>query len=186
METARTGRRKKLLNISFVSLFAALIAAGTFMAIPIGPVPIVLQNFFVLLAGLVLGPLRGGAAVGLFLLAGILGAPVFAGFTGGITRLAGPTGGFLIGYLFMAILAGLIAGPREKKSRAKIIIAAAAGLLSVYIPGIAWLKFSAGLTWGEAMAGGFLPFIAGDVIKGIAAVLAAPRLRRTAADFLNG
>ena len=178
---------KKLLKVSFTALFAALIACGTFIAIPIGPVPIVLQNLFALLAGLVLGPLSGGAAVMLYLLAGIIGIPVFAGFTGGITRFASPTGGFLAGYLCMAVLAGLIAGnPKEKISGTRIIIAAAAGLLVVYVPGIFWLKISTGLSWGKTMAAGFIPFVPGDVIKGITAVLIAPRLRKTAADFLNG
>jgi len=166
-------------------LFAALIAGGTFIAIPVGPVPIVLQNFFALLAGLVLGPLSGGASVALYLLAGILGAPVFAGFTGGITRFAGPTGGFLIGYLCMAVLAGFIAGNSINKTPLiRLILAAAAGLLIVYAPGILWLKHITGLNWAGALAAGFIPFIPGDIIKGIIAVLIAPGLRKTAADHL--
>jgi len=77
-------------KITLMALFAALIAAGTFIAIPIGPIPIVLQNFFALLSGLVLGPFLGAAAAGLYLLAGILSLPVFAGLSGGIARFAGP------------------------------------------------------------------------------------------------
>ena len=180
---------KALVKISLTALFAALIAAGTFIAIPIGPVPIVLQNLFCLLSGLILGPLLGGAAVGIFLLAGILNFPVFAGASGGIARFAGPTGGFLIGYLLMAITAGLIAGkPRSNKitSLPRLVIAAALGILIVYVPGVAWLKLSRGLSLSQSFSMGFVPFIIGDILKGIAAVPIAKRLRKITAEYLNG
>jgi biotin transport system substrate-specific component len=83
----------------YASLMAALIAAGAYMALPIGPVPIVLQNLFVFLSGLLLGPRWGVASIGVYLMAGALGLPVFAGGVGGIGRFAGPTGGYLLGYL---------------------------------------------------------------------------------------
>jgi biotin transport system substrate-specific component len=189
METVNTagypGRKNTLLKICFVSLFAALIAGGTFIAIPIGPVPIVLQNLFVVLAGIVLGPVLGLAAAGLFLLAGLLGAPVFAGFTGGIARFAGPTGGFLVGYLLAALAAGLIAGrPRKEASIIRIIAATVAGFLVVYVPGVWWLKTSTGMDWDRALVAGLLPYLPGDLFKGIAAVLIARRARKTAANHL--
>ena len=180
---------KPFIRIAFIALFAALTAAGAFVAIPIGPVPIVLQNLFALLSGLILGPFMGAASVGLYLLAGILGFPVFAGGTGGIARFAGPTGGFLLGYLLAAFTAGLIAGRPgvdEKKPPLRIIAAVVVGFLIVYVPGVAWLKISRNLSWAKAFLAGFAPFIIGDVLKGIAAVLIAPRLRRTVADFLHG
>ena len=178
---------KFITRISMAALFAALIAAGTFIAIPIGPVPIVLQNFFALLSGLVLGPLWGSAAVGLYLLAGILGFPVFAGASGGIARFAGPTGGYLPGYLLAALIAGLIAGaPKANTPLPRLISAVAAGLLVIYIPGVAWLKISRNLSWARALMAGFVPFIIGDILKGIAALLIAARLRKTAADFFDG
>jgi len=187
-----SGERRRsartLIRVTITALFAAFTAAGAFIAIPIGPVPIVLQNFFALLSGLVLGPIMGGASVALYLLAGILGFPVFAGGSGGLARFAGPTGGFLIGYLLAALTAGFIAGQpgRGKTPLARIIAAVIAGFLVVYVPGVIWLKISRNLDWIKALLAGFVPFIAGDVLKGIAAVLIAPRLRRTAADFING
>ena len=178
-------RKKTLLKICFTALFAALIAGGTFIAIPIGLVPIVLQNLFALLAGLILGPFLGTSAVALYLLAGVLGAPVFAGFTAGISRLIGPTGGYYVGYLLMALTAGLIAGgPGKRASPARIIAAVAAGFLVVYVPGIIWLKIQTGSDWARALVIGFVPFLIGDAFKGIAAVLIAPRLRKTAANYL--
>ena len=177
---------KALIKISFTALFAALTAAGTFIAIPIGPVPIVLQNFFVVLSGLVLGPFLGIAAVGLYILAGILNFPVFAGGSGGIARFAGPTGGFLVGYVLAAFTAGSIAGKSGARTPLPRIIAAViTGLLVVYVPGLIWLKISAALSWVKTFLAGFVPFVIGDVLKGIAAVLIAPRLRRIAAGFLS-
>lgn len=183
-------RRKTITGLTLAALFAALIAAGTFIAIPLpfSPVPIALQNFFALLTGLILGPVLGAASVALYLIAGIIGAPVFAGASGGIVRIMGPTGGFLIGYLLAGLTAGLVAGfprPEKKIPLWRIIVAVFAGLLIVYVPGVAWLKISTGRTWAAALVGGFFPFIPGDLAKGVAAVIIAPRLRRTAADILS-
>lgn len=82
----------------YALLLAVLTAAGAYLAIPIGPVPIVLQNLFILLAGLLLGSRWGLASVRVYLLTGALGLPVFAGGLGGIGRLVGPTGGYLVGF----------------------------------------------------------------------------------------
>ncbi|MDR2535045.1 MAG: biotin transporter BioY [Treponema sp.] len=189
--SSQTASRKTILNITLIALFGALTAGGNFIAIPFpgSPVPIALQNMFALLSGLILGPLLGGAAVGLFLLAGVLGAPVFAGATGGFARFLGPTGGFLIGYLLAAIVAGLVAGRPSSRHTTpvwRIGIAAFAGMAAVYIPGVIWLKFVLDDTWLGAIGKGFLPFIIGDGIKGIAAGIIAPRLRRVVADNLDG
>lgn len=83
----------------YASLFSALMAAGAYIAVPVGPVPIVLQNMVVLMAGLLLGVRWGMAALLLYLFMGACGLPVFAGGTGGIGRLFGPTGGYLLGYI---------------------------------------------------------------------------------------
>ncbi|MCL2231473.1 MAG: biotin transporter BioY [Treponema sp.] len=188
-KAAAVGSSKMLIKIALTALFAALTAAGAFIAIPVGPIPIVLQNIFAVLSGVILGPVLGGAAVGLYLLAGILGLPVFAGGTGGIARFAGPTGGYLIGYLLSAIAAGLIAGRPNANTRSSLLrisIAVIAGLLIVYVPGTAWLKIRLNLSWLGALGMGFFPFVVGDILKGIAAVAIAPRLRRIAAEFLDG
>ncbi|MDR2101247.1 MAG: biotin transporter BioY [Treponema sp.] len=193
METVIIGqpKRKTITGLTLTALFAALIAAGTFIAIPLpfSPVPVVLQNMFALLAGLVLGPLRGGAAVGLYLIAGAIGAPVFAGAAGGVARMLGPTGGFLLGYLLSALTAGFIAGNPGKHrspSPVRIILAVAAGFLIVYVPGVLWLKRSLDVSWLRALGAGFFPYLIGDALKGIIAGIIAPRLRRTAADRLYG
>jgi len=171
------------------ALFAALICAGAFITVPIGPVPLVLQNFFTLLSGIVLGPFLGAAAVGLFIIAGAIGMPVFSnnGSPMGIARLMGPTGGFYLGYILGALAAGLIIGFPKQGEKIKVwrlALAAALGLLTVYIPGLIRLKFFLD-TWPKTFAAGFFPFLIGDAVKGVAAVLIAPRLRRTAARQLG-
>ncbi|MDR2343051.1 MAG: biotin transporter BioY [Spirochaetaceae bacterium] len=191
-DSGRVGvNRVSLVRLSLTALFAALTAAGTFISIPLPftPVPIVLQNMFALLAGLTLGPLLGGAAVGLYLLAGAIGLPVFAGASGGLVHLVGPTGGFLFGYLFSAVLSGLIAGTPVngvKTPSWRLAIAAFAGMLLVYVPGILQLKAVLGLSWPKALTVGFTPFIAGDAVKTVIAVVSARGLRKSAAKALNG
>jgi len=181
------GRRKAVASLAFASMFAALISAGAFMTVPIGIVSITLQNMFVLLAGLALGPFLGAAAVALFLAAGALGAPVFPGGAAGIAALLGPTGGYFLGYLIGAFAAGLIAGPPRRNSGARMprmALAAAAGLMLVYVPGLLRLGFFVD-GWRQVLIAGFFPFIAGDALKGVAAAAMAPRIRRAAAQLLS-
>jgi biotin transport system substrate-specific component len=178
----------KLGSIALVALFAALISAGTFISIPLpiaAGVPIVLQNMFALLAGLLLGPVRGGAAVMLYLLAGSLGLPVFTGASGGIAHFLSPSGGYLPGYFLSAVVAGLIAGnPAKKIPLWRMIAAVAAGFLIVYVPGCLCLGLQLKKGVLAAITAGFLPFIPGDVLKAIVCVLIAPRLRRAIALVL--
>lgn len=186
--TVLSAKRRSITRTAMIALFAALTAAGAFITVPLYPVPMVLQNLFPVLSGLVLGPLMGSAAVGLFLAAGALGAPVFSGGTGGIARFFGPTGGFLLGYLLAAAVAGLIVGrPRRDKRTPgwRIALAAALGFVAIYVPGLLRLHAVTGLPWLGTLTAGFFPFIPGDIIKGIAATLAARQLRRVVADHLD-
>ncbi|MDR2575465.1 MAG: biotin transporter BioY [Treponema sp.] len=182
--------RTSITGLVLTALFAALISAGAFITVPIGPVPFVLQNFFTLLSGLVLGPFLGAMAVALFIVAGAIGVPVFSnnGSPMGIARLIGPTGGFYLGYFLGAIVAGLVIGfPRqgEKIKVWRLALAVVLGGLTVYIPGLIRLKFFLE-TWPKTFAAGFFPFLIGDAIKGVVAALIAPRLRRAAARQVTG
>jgi len=153
----------------YASLMSALIAAGAFISIPIGPVPIVLQNFFVLLSGILLGSRWGLASVGVYLIAGALGLPVFAGGTGGIGRIAGPTGGYLLGYIPAVYVTGLISEAANRRKWIELP-AMAAGTLIVYLCGVPWLKMVTGMTLDKALVLGFYPFLIGDVLKIAAAM----------------
>lgn len=160
----------------YASLLAALIAAGAYLALPIGPVPIVLQNLFVFLSGLLLGPRWGVASVGVYLMAGALGLPVFAGGVGGIGRFAGPTGGYLLGYLPAVYVIGWIS-KKSKGRAAEDVLAMVCGSIIIYACGVSWLKILSGLTLAKTLAVGMYPFILGDGVKIAAAVPIAKALR---------
>ena len=160
----------------YASLMSALIAAGAFISVPVGPVPIALQSFFVLLAGLLLGPRWGSAAVGVYLLAGIVGLPVFAGGHGGIGRLAGPTGGYLMSYLPVVFVVGQ-ASEKWGKTILGDLFSLVLGSLIVYAIGYPWLKFVTGLPWQKAFFAGIMPFLPGDAVKIAAAFPIAKMLR---------
>ena len=166
----------QLRMIVFASLLAALMAAGAYLAIPIGPVPIVLQNMFVFLAGLLLGSRWALASVAVYLLTGALGLPVFAGGMGGIGRIVGPTGGYLIGYLPAVFIIGAIS--RQGAERVGYdIVAMICGTMVLYAFGVSWLKTLTGMTWSKTLVAGMYPFLIGDALK-IAAVALITRALR--------
>ncbi len=160
----------------YASLMAALTAAGAYLAIPIGPVPIVLQNLFVFLSGLLLGPGWGAASVGIYLLAGALGLPVFAGGVGGIGHFAGPTGGYLFGYLPAVCVIGFISNV-SKKNVVKDLLAMICGSFVIYACGLLWLNILTGMTMGKTLAVGMFPFLPGDALKIAAALPIAKAVR---------
>jgi biotin transport system substrate-specific component len=166
----------QLKRMVYAALMAALTAVGAYIAIPIGPVPIVLQNLFVMLAGLLLGGRWGVISIGVYLVAGAVGLPVFAGGTGGVGKFVGPTGGYLLGYVPAVFLIGMI----SEKGRGRVIVdvlAMVAGSAIVYAFGVPWLKVITGMSLSKAMAVGMLPFLIGDIIKIAAAVPIARALR---------
>ncbi|MDC7220687.1 MAG: biotin transporter BioY [Spirochaetales bacterium] len=168
--------KKEIQSIVLTALFTALIIAGSYMALPIGPVPVVLATLFILLAGMLLGPRAGASAVIVYLLLGAVGLPVFSGGKGGAAVLIGPTGGYLLGYFLSALVTGIIVQPAKshgKVSLVKLILATVTGTVLFFLPGVPWLKFKLAMTWGEALAAGLTPFILGAVIKGTVALILA-------------
>ncbi len=168
------GSGGKLPQLILSAVFTALICAGSYIAVPliISPVPIVLQNMFVLLAGLLLGPLWGFVSVATFLLLGILGFPVFSLGRGGIVHFLGPTGGYLLGYIPAVWAGGTLAAVSGNKKWG-YAAAAGASLLMIYAAGVPWLKTVLDLPWKEALVLGMIPFVPGDILKAAAAVLLA-------------
>jgi len=162
--------------IVYSALFIALISIGAVIAIPVGPVPIVLQNMFVLLAGLILPPAWAAGCVAVYLLMGFAGLPVFAGATSGVGKVFGPTGGYLLSYLPAAVLTSVISG-RAEKHLARDCGAVIAGMAMIYMFGVPWLKWVLAISWGKALAAGMYPFLAGAVLKMAAAVMIARKLR---------
>jgi biotin transport system substrate-specific component len=177
---------KELQKAVHASLLAALIAVGAYIAIPIPivPVPIVLQNLFVLLAGLLLGSRWGLASMGLYLLAGSMGIPVFSGGRGGLAHFLGPTGGYLVGFAVCAYVTGFIS-ERFKRGITTDIAAVVAGSLAAYLLGVPWLKLVTGMEWTNACLLGMAPFLIGDAIKAATAVIVARAVRPMLAHSLE-
>ena len=193
-------KNKNLLKVAFIALFAAIVCIGCFLRIPLGPIPIVLQNALCILTGTLLGSYWGGAPTALFLAAGLIGLPVYSGGTSGIAVWAGPTGGFLPGYLIGAVVTGFIAGKpsvMEKKISWKTVlrisIAIFAGMVVLYVPGIfhfaRWAQ-AAGKVPAEksafsyTMAACVIPYIPGDLLKIAVSIPIALKVRPILAQYL--
>jgi biotin transport system substrate-specific component len=161
---------EKMRSVVFCSLMAGLMAAGAFIQVPLGPVPIVLTNLFVLLAGLLLGARWGAAGAALYLLVGAIGLPVFSGGRGGLAHLFGPTGGYLFGFIFSAWITGFISGC-FRRSIIGSGLAVIFGSLVIYGLGVPWLKAITNMTWNKAWMVGMVPFLPGDVLKAVSAVI---------------
>lgn len=198
-ETARFDSR----DIARIAVFAALIAAlGLVSAIPIPglPVPVTTQTLGVMLAGAVLGPRRGAAAVAVFLLLVFIGLPLLSGGRGGAGVFAGVTAGYLIGWVAGAFVTGLVAhSGRGPLSWWRVALGAVlGGILAVYFFGIPVQAAVLGIGLGESILGS-LVFLPGDLIKVTVATLltlalwkayppvfGARRLRRAEPATANG
>jgi len=158
-------------RIVWTALMAALIAAGAYIQIPLGPVPISMQTYFVLLTGFLLGSIYGSLAVALYLTAGLIGLPVYAGGTSGVAKLFGPTGGFLFGFLLVAAVAGIATRDHESKlGWGSGALWGGLALATTYTLGVPWLKYVLDLGWQEAFYAGMLPFLPGAVLKLLLAI----------------
>jgi biotin transport system substrate-specific component len=155
------------------SLLVALCARIT-IPLPFTPVPLTVQNFGVLLVGLLMGSRRGFAALVLYLFEGAMGMPVFSSIgPGGIAQLLGPTGGFLLAYPLVAWVAGYVMehGPR---SFARAAVGGLLGEVVLFTGGLAWLAV---LTHSiaQAVRWGLYWFLFAELIKLMMAAAIASR-----------
>lgn len=163
-------------NLTFIALMTAFICILGPLSIPIGPVPVSLQNFAIYLVLYIVGMKRGTIAFLLYILLGLVGLPVFAGFTGGLQKMVGPTGGYLVGFIFMTVLAGWVLDRYYQKS----ILCVAGMFLATCIPyllGTLWLSHSTGIGFSAAFAAGVVPFVPVDLAKMVVAAIVGPQLR---------
>lgn len=210
-ETNETGNLgpDRLLSIVYVGMFAALVTVGSYLSfpLPLSPVPVSLQTLFAVLAGILLGPVRGTITLLLYLVLGIMGIPVFSGGTSGLAHFLGPTGGYLVGFVVCALVAGLVyralaavflgSKTRESMEKADVglstkqdypklmlagLIAAVLGYIALYLIGIPWLKVVTGRDWPTALKAGLTPFLVGDTLKAVVVGLLTPLGVRLFAD----
>ena len=157
--TSRSTHTYAMVTTAFMAAVTCILAP---LSIPIGPVPISLTNLAIYLS--------------LYLLIGLAGLPVFSGFSGGIGKLAGPTGGYIIGFIPMAIIAGIIIDHFRK--RWIQLLGMIIGTAVCYVFGTAWFCMQAGYTVSAALAVCVIPFIPGDLIKMVIALTIGPVIRQ--------
>lgn len=160
---------RKLLLVLIGSLVLTISAK---VQIPFYPVPLTMQTLAAIMIGTLFGARLGAATVMFYLAQGFVGLPVFAGPVAGPAYFAGPTGGFLVGFVLAAGVAGLLAerGWDRKMGTTFALMVIAAAM--IHIPGIAWLSTLTGME--TAVMKGSVPFLLGDLLKAALATLVLP------------
>jgi biotin transport system substrate-specific component len=141
------------------------LAAQVSIPLPFTPVPVTGQTFGVLLVGGALGTLRGLGSALVYVAAGIAGAPVYADHASGWHVFTGPTGGYLVGCVLAAAVAGRLAEQRWDRTVSSSIGAMLTGNVIVYLCGLPWLAHSLGTGLTKTLELGLYPFVPGDMAK---------------------
>ena len=170
--------KNNLKNYILIALFSAIIAVCAFITIP-SPVPFTFQALGVFCALTVLGGKRGLLSIILYIFLGIIGLPVFAGFSGGLGHLMGVTGGYILGFIFTALIYCFAThfGSSSKTKAVGLI----SGLVACYIFGTLWytilyLKEFSLQSFMSALLVCVVPFIIPDLIKIAVAILISNKL----------
>lgn len=171
----------KTLSLVYCGVFVALIAICSWISIPM-TIPFTLQTFAVCLATALLGTKRGTITVIVYILLGLVGVPVFSGFKGGVAALMGPTGGYIIGFIFTALIVGILT---DKLGKSVIILALAMvlGILVCYLFGTIWFvnvytNTKEPVSIATALSWCVLPYLIPDACKIALAVFLEKRLER--------
>ena len=177
--TTATTRRSKTLDMAYIAIFAGVMAICSWISIP-ATVPFTLQTFGVFLAVGVLGGKRGTLSVLIYILLGAIGLPVFAGFSGGIGSILGTTGGYIIGFLFSALVMWGMEAAFGKKLWVRAL-SMVLGLAVCYAFGTAWFmlvyaRSSGAVGLGTVLGWCVIPFIIPDLVKIALALLLCKRL----------
>ena len=159
-----------------MAMFVAIITVCAQIQIPM-TVPFTLQTLGIFMAAAMLGWKRGLISVAVYVLLGAIGVPVFAGFSGGIGVLGGPTGGYIIGFLFTALIVGLMTDFLGRKLWV-LAVSMVAGLAVCYLFGTIWLSMQLNIGFVAGLGVGVFPYIPGDLVKIAIACIIGPKIRR--------
>ena len=176
-------------RLTLCAVMAAVMCVLAPISVPIGPISITGGTLAIYLTACLLGGRWGAVTTLVYLLLGFVGLPVFSNYMGGAERLLGPTGGYLVGYLPMMLIAGGVVELTLARFREKGRAGAAPALVLqffgmvlatavLYAFGTAWYCVQAGVGLQEALAACVLPFIPFDLIKMTAALLIGVPVRR--------
>ena len=163
-----------ILDIVFIALFSALIAVCAQISIPT-TIPFTLQTLAIFIASALLGLKRGTLSTLIYILLGVVGVPVFANFSGGIGCLVGPTGGYIVGFIFTAIIIGIMTDILGKKIWV-LALSMVIGMAICYVFGTAWFCISAKAEIGYAISLCVLPYLLFDAGKIVVATILVNRL----------
>ena len=167
-------RTKQMVLIALMTAVTCVLGPLS-IPLPFSPVPISLTNFAIFLAIFVLGMKSGTISFIIYLLLGAVGVPVFSSFRGGFQVLAGPTGGYLIGFIFLALIMGFALDHFDRK-RVPTIIGMSIGMAVCYAFGTVWLAKLLSLSFKEGLMMGVIPYLPGDAAKIIIAAIVGPKL----------
>lgn len=163
----------------YIALMAAILSIVSPISIPLaGGVPISLATLAVMLAGALLGKKWGTLSVFIYLCLGCIGLPVFAGYSAGLANVFGPTGGYLVGYLFLAFVTGWIYQDIGKKKKGFLVLGILFGEFALYLLGTIWFMWVSQTTLLASLAWCVLPFIPGDLLKIVFACILSKSLER--------
>lgn len=172
-------KNKKLTTyqMAVTALMAAAMCVLGPLTVPIGAIPISLANFVICLTAWLLGPKFGTMSVAVYLCIGLIGVPVFSGYGAGLAKLAGPTGGYLVGYLLLALIGGLFI---EKSNGNPVVsgIGLVLGDAACYVLGTAWFVFQMQCELSYALSVCVYPFIALDLAKIVVSCVVGALLRK--------
>ena len=171
--------RWSIQDLTRMALLTALLCASAYIAfpIPITLVNVTAQTFVLNLVALLLTKEQAGVTVALWILLGAIGVPVYSGFS----ELAGPTGGFIVGFLIAAWLIAWLKG--ENPSPRRALVLTLIGIPIIDLLGAAWYAVYAQIPVTTALLTAALPFLPGDIIKAIGAVLVYLPLRKALRQF---
>ena len=167
-------RTKQMVLIALMTAVTCVLGPLS-IPLPFSPVPISLTNFAIFLAIFVLGMKSGTISFIIYLLLGAIGVPVFSSFRGGLQVLAGPTGGYLIGFIFLALIMGFALDHFDRKL-VPTIIGMIIGMAVCSAFGTVWLAKLLSLSFKEGLMMGVIPYLAGDAAKIIIAAIVGPKL----------
>ena len=176
---ASSASRLSTQSLVLTALMTAVtcILAPMSIPIPFSPVPLTLTNFVLEISIFLLGWKKATASFIIYLLLGLCGLPVFSGFSGGVGKFAGPTGGYLIGFIFLTVIGGLFAEHFHWK-RSACIAGLVLGMAVTYAFGTAWLCLQLNLSFTAGLFTGVIPYLPGDAVKIALAVAFGPVLKK--------
>ncbi|MCC5910088.1 MAG: biotin transporter BioY [Clostridiaceae bacterium] len=159
-------KNQKTLTLTLISVMTAItcILGPLSIVIPISPVPISFTNLAIYFSAIILGWKKATISYLVYLMIGFVGIPVFSSFTAGPARLLGPTGGYLIGFIFMALVGGFFVDRFPDKIYMHVL-GMGIGTIITYVLGTGWLAYQANMTFKAALFAGVIPYIIGDIAK---------------------